>query len=228
MSAYMLFVDGETSGHKLTEKLGISQIELGENHLTWVFCAGAGPGGQAGMLGFWLDDRCAGHRAFEPEKQTWVAVPVSEGTPQYYVGTHNDQPLEPGDIIRLKPAERSVMVELEDGQKWGVPVAKWLPHRWKLDAEGQVSRQPAAPFADFCSKAADIVQQIMGFDAEKNLEIAFEMAYVCQALAINYRLAPPIISALDLLGDKSSPAVMMATIEFPEIQDVELEKKNTE
>lgn len=243
MAAYLLFVEttGPESGHNLCDRLGISQIERGECHLTWV-PSETGPGGKPGMLGFWLDHQRAGQPQFTPDRQQWTAVPVGEGQLVWYVGTRCDEPLTPRDILRLKPHPRSLAVRLEDGQEWAVPVARWLPHVWGQDALGKMTRTPAHAYSEFCAEAEKVFQQLLGFASERStpggvetgeqgsgdLQIECQWSFVCQALSLNYRLAPEIISALGLVGDASGPQVVCATVELSLINDVVNEKKNSE
>lgn len=232
MAAYMIFAEGETQTSGLTERLGIAEIEIGEPRLTWLRCE-VGPGGKPGLLGFWMDPDHVGAQAFDPSAQRWVLVPSE----RFWVGTHLSSPLKPKDIQRIN-THNSIEVRLEDGNKWKVPKAGYLPSYHGEDATGAFRRQPRDEFSEFCHQAEAIFQHFVDqmlarrLDPEaeqKNLPIKVQgqWEYVCHALSLNYRLARPIISALQLIGDESGALLLLATVEMDLAADVENEKKNS-
>jgi hypothetical protein len=223
MAAYMIFVEGMEMSSRtadITESLGIGEIELGESHLTWLQTAD-GPTGKPGLLGFWMDPENAGLRGYEPDNQKWVTSP--DGT--FWIGAINDRPLGPGDVERIKTHDGSLSVTLEDGNDWEIPIARCLPHRWGQNGVGIPLRIPTEKYRVFCQQADGIFQQLAGYSGSEDLEVSGPWSYVCDALSLNYRLSPAIISALGLVGDESGGAIIRATIEWEKITKDALQKK---
>lgn len=233
MSAYLIFVDGlEHDANRLVAELGLEQIERGESGLVWLRVEDGGPGGRPGMLGFWMDMRHSGNEWYRPETQRWTRAPGGK----FWVGVNLDRPLTPADIERKNlPRCRTKGIQLEDGHLWQVPIAKSLPHVWGLDEQGRVDRRAADPFADFCGQAEKLFQlfALTNQPTQLALELGDDFLsrnwdYDCQALGLIYKLAPPVISALGLLGDMSAAMVMAATMELEAIEAVESQKKTSD
>ncbi len=233
MSAYLIFVDGwreDTSA--LVEELGLAEIQRGESHLTWARVAEPGPGGQPGMLGYWFDSICAGIERYRPDAQRWSAAPGKK----FWVGINRDRPLMPEDIRRRQPPHCTTStVELEDGNTWQVPIARSLPHLWGQGDDGQFERRPKEPFVAFCHEAERIFQLFAIKDDPTRLAIELgedfhskHWTYVCQALGLLYKLAPPVISTLGLFSDVSAARALTRTLELEAIGQVESQKKTSE
>lgn len=221
MAAFMIFVDAAMAAdaNTLVAEKGLQAIEAGASRLTWAMSMN-GPGGVQGMIGFWIDPEMLKSNSYQPDKQKWVSI--GEGT---WLGTYLDDPVKPSDLLKTKPYEKSLPCLLEDGNTWMIPVARWLPHVWGQDTAGVFSRLPADHFTDFCKQAEEVFQYFVGSDG-KDLEIQCQWGFVCQALSLNYRLCPSIISALKLIGDISGGRILAATVEMTLTRDVEDQKKS--
>lgn len=222
MAAFMIFVDAAMAAdaNTLVAAKGLQAIEAGASRLTWAYSM-TGPGGVPGMIGFWIDVDMLKSNSYQAEKQKWVSI--GEGT---WLGTYLDDPVKPSDLLKAKPYEKSLPCLLEDGNTWMIPVARWLPHVWGQDASATPTRVPADPFVEFCKQAEEIFQIFMGAETGKDLQFADQWSFVCQALSLNYRLCPAIVSALKLIGDKSGGRVLAATVEMQLTIDVEDQKKS--
>jgi len=224
----MIFAPGshpQTGG--ITESLGIAGIDAGESKMAWTACA-SGPGGTAddpgaGMLGCWIDPNNPPAMGYLPDRQRWILSPDGK----FWIGLDLASPLVPANLLRARPHGEVIAVLLEDGNHWDIPIARHLPHKWGQDATGEGIRTPKREFAEFCEQAMEIFRQVLDSDPTK-LRFNTQWEFVCRALELNYRLAAPIISALELIGDKSGGRVCGATIELKLVADVEEEKKNME
>jgi len=224
MSAYLLFVEGASpnTANDLPNQLGIGQIVgRGEPGLLWVHCQ-AGPGGKPGMLGGWCVH--AETPTFNPAKQEWRRAPSEN----FWVGQWRDRPLTPEDIVRQNVGAVCYSVPLEDGQKWLIPAARWLPHLWTMNKELKRIRVPVAEYVEFCEQADVVFQAFVKNAAGGQFEIECEWEFVCRAIEINYRLAPEIIATLKLIGDRTGSSILTAVIEWEGITKVVQEKKNAE
>ncbi len=227
MSSYLIFVD-EAPIHEangLLARHGLADIERGANRMTWLDCQ-EGPGGKRGVLGSWMDPEKVQIASFQPDKQKWVPLLIETGA--IWLGTSIDDGLRPDDILRSAPFPHSIPCLLEDGNLWMIPVARSLPHILGQDAKGVPTRTPADPFVEFCAGAEEAFQFFATADKGGAMTGEVGWPFVCQALALNHRLAPPIISALRLVSDKACGRIVLATIEMQLIRDVEAEKKNME
>lgn len=224
MAAYLIFVEGvkrsDTEG--LIKELGLEKIERGGSALMWSQVM-EGPGGQAGLIGGWMQNSL--QPAYKPNVQKWCKAPGGK----FWVGTWDEWPVQPDDLLRNDTAGRAYPIKLEDGNDWMIPVARWLPHRWGMDDSGKCCRVPAPGYAEFCLEAEKLYQRFVeAAQIDGPMLIETEWDYVCDALAMNYRIAPAIVSVLGLVGDDSGPMILAATIEWSGIKDVDREKKNTE
>ena len=223
MAAYLIFVEGvkrsDTEG--LTKELGIENIERGGSGLMWSQVQD-GPSGAAGLLGGWMQDSL--QPMYKPNVQQWRKAPGGK----FWVGTWNEWPLKPGDVARNDMPGRSYPIKLEDGNEWLIPVARWLPHLWGMDDEGKSRRVPAPAYVEFCKQAEDVFQEFCRTARGEAPTLTADWEFVCEAMAINYRLAPPIISVLGLVGDSCGATILSATVEWAWIEAVESEKKNAE
>jgi len=229
MAEYMIHVPGRKAGqtHGLLAELGLDGLADKQN-MTWL--DSPGPAGD-GLLGSWCNigqGNSASVMAFQPELQRWEAGPGGRDLPagRFWLGQEIRRPVQPHDILRVE-THRGRWVALADGNQWLIPVARHLPHSWGLDEAGDVCRKPKQPFAAFCGSAGaiflELTQRVAG---AMPLTLSCEWSYVCQALAINYKLTPEVISFLGLLDDDAAAAVAAATIELDLIEQVADEKKN--
>jgi hypothetical protein len=220
----MLWVDGvRQHPQQLVDELGLAEIQREESAMIWA-PSPAGPNQTAGMLGYWLDRDFAGIPEFHPEKQTWREAPGKK----FWIGTHHERPLHPGDIQRHRcPAARTYPVQLEDGNAWRIPSAESLPHLWGMDDAGEHLRVPKDAYKEFCREAERVFLMFVQNNANPDTwQIKADLDYVHTALMLVYKLAPPIIAALGLIGDRSGGEILAATVDMQPILAVSAEKKS--
>jgi hypothetical protein len=212
VAAYMLFIEGASSSEAngLVARFGLESIERDESRLTWIDAID-GPGGKPGMIGSWVDPENLAVATFQPSGQKWTQLESAAGSA--WVGTSLTSPLKPVDIQRRSMFEQSVSCLLADGNRWRVPIAAHLPHTWGEDAKGEFTRKPSKLYADFCREAADVMKYFAAAAAGSgDLKVEAQWSFACEALKLNYRLAPPIITALGLIDDRAGGRVLLGTI----------------
>jgi hypothetical protein len=184
---------------------------------------------QQGVLFSWISPHGASSPLeFSLAKQLWHKAPPDPtrklAAGRYWFGTDCAHSPMPNDMLRAQMPSR--MITLGDGNQWGIPIAKQLPHSWGVDpATGQFARTPADPYGDFCKAAEGVYGS---FRSASGLQVTIGDAwdYVCQALAVNYRITPEIVSFLGLINDSNFLQVIEATIDLDLIREAEDEKKN--
>jgi len=185
---------------------------------------GEGPSGRPGMLGAWmrLDGDGSSCGTFSAAQQTWIPWPARAGLstpPNLWLGIELARPIRPQDVARREqhPGEDVV---LADGQVWRIPIARGLPHLWTPNG-----RVPKPPYAAFCAEVNRFYQMAMGC-SEEVTGFTVEFAFICQTLALNYRLTPDLIGLLGLVDDSTATAIVETTMELGYIRQVAKEKKN--
>lgn len=192
----------------------------------------AGPGGQPGVViaaGEVPVEECG----FFPERQTW-----RRKSPGVWAGWAKDRLPGPASL-RRRETLGGHEVELLDGNRWLVPVArKWIeedgelrwtaavPRRATLDDEGRWVEGPVVGrFAPLwalaerweASKLAAFVARKTGEEMPTRLVFDFAglMESAVEVLAVNYRIGPVEADVLGILGVESAIAILDALIDMP-------------
>lgn len=226
MSRFMLFCPGarDGDGPKLVERFELEPLER-DGALSWL--ASKGPGDVEGLLGGWLAiDPQLASVVYQPARQTWQKCPGRE----LWIGTENARPVKPQDL------ERSVCrggreVLLADGNRWLIPVARWLPHDLGIDEFRQPTRVPKREYADFCRQAELVLESLLANSDPETGRIKCEVDwdFVCATLAMNYLVTPDVVNALRLFDDRSGIEAMATVCDFQAIAEVVIERqKKTE
>jgi len=188
--------------------------------------AGPGPSGQPGRL------HAHGRTpAYYPDRQTWRQIPGSD----CWVGWTTGEAISPDEMLR-DDAMQGHAVELADGRKWLVPVARawseedaelrWaerLPMTAELDDAGrwQVGRVVGryAALWDVASRFFESIYAGGKIDDENPGVFSFEfddlIGAAVQVLAVNYRVGPVELSVLGAMSDAAAIAVMQAAVDWP-------------
>jgi len=243
--SYLLYLPGvKTGSDDAYARLGLYDLVKDGGPLA---AHGAGPDGGHGLLAGWGTIEEPPDLTWREMGQTWksvggrqTAVGGEEESPSayrlpstaYWLGKSDTKPVEPRTIARATQ-KRGIWVELADGQRWLVPVARQLPHLWGIDDAGEPCRTPANGYAEFCATSRRVYEAFMappkGDSSGDGNSIVFTDAdawrYLCTALALNYHLNPAVVSFLGLIDDASFVRVMAATIEFDLLREVEEQKK---
>jgi hypothetical protein len=130
------------------------------------------------------------------------------------------------------------LIQLEDGNKWMIPVARalragvGLPHLLVLGSKGELVSLPHPKYESICRKA-DAVWESFYTEIESgkqeigagSLSMA-EIYDLCgEALNLNYRIGKWEASALRLFSDASMGKILAAIVDLPTIEE-ELKKKS--
>ncbi len=213
----------------------------------WTEVLGRGPDGGRGMVCCWR----TGDPALDPspfgvalDRQTWKPVPSNAAkglaAGRYWIGVESGRPVAPLALQR-KGRYPGTPVKLLDGQEWIIPRAQAMPHRHGLNANGEHERRAVAAFEWFVAEAQRYSQIIFAelhalqvlrpsqSDLAGGVQITLTAAwdYCCRVLALNYRLTPEMIDALELIDDAAMRSIICATIELPAIGEVRDQKKSS-
>lgn len=196
-----------------------------------------GPDGGGGMYATWLPHSDV---ALDPPlrlvpEQKWV-----ESSDKLWVGYEPERRPNHDDLIRQKTYSGNWLV-LNDGQQWMIPSIQQLPHMHGLDKDGQFIRKVVSRYQEFCQKAweycEDLAETIGALEAVRqfsNKDQADEVVrisapdgweFACEALAMNYRLNPIIVSALELTLEIHTVSIISCVVELTQIADVLQTKK---
>lgn len=160
--------------------------------------------------------------AHDPSTQQWRQVP---GT-SYWVGMRMDVVMKPEQIARRKQI-RGHWVELADGQKWLIPIARkfvtelgrWMigvPTLMDVDAEGNWTNDKIVPRCQSLWDAACRWWDYAIAGTAPEVVSVAEAGDICElALAANYRLSRVEIAMLGLLDDDARTGVLEALVDLP-------------
>lgn len=250
MAHYLIYIPGANGANtRHLESRGLGEL-CRDQVPDWVECP-TGPDGGRGMLCTWRtnEPELDAELEFLSHKQVWKPGPADEkneiGKGSYWIGHEVDRPPRPRDLIRTEP-HPGRPVGLRDGYQWLIPEAIQLPHIVGLDPEtGEVALRHAPEFDEFCKaseryamllfKECNMLQRMQRANPNKpvaELAVDFPLPeafrYANMALALNYRVCPPIVDYLGLLSNAEIVRVLSATICFNDILEVLDGQKKTE
>ena len=168
------------------------------------------------------------------DRQTWRKVPGSDA----YVGYYTDDPPKPADVARsqMLPGHR---VELGDGQKWTVPIARGiaehgdnmmigctLPTAMAIDDDGNWQEGAVVPkyaalwklaeqWWDTVVTASAAVEGADVSDAGLIVELADQNDAALLVLSANYRLGKAEVVLLGLFTSDTYGELLGALIDMP-------------
>lgn len=174
-------------------------------------------------------------RGLHPERQQWREASKQVDLPRgrYWLGWQPEQRPTPADLRRS--AQRTVSGEtltLLDGHLWEVAVSSFVPMRRGIDiATGLEVRLPQTPFVPFVERCREWEALFVetGQTAESlagsvlRLNGAYQFA--AEALAMNYRVVPDLVDALELIGDEEIFQIVLAAVGITTMAAIELQKK---
>ena len=192
-----------------------------------------GPGGGDCTLICIGDDAKALY--FKPEQQAWQ----QSLNGKYQVGLYEkDKPTE--EILRREKQLAGHEIEMGDGSKWLVPVARIitggssLPQSLILGKNGEVLTEALPQYAQFSAKAEKLWEDFRNEISKKKEKIKMtipeRMAFAIEALAWNYHIGTEEVNLLKLITTQNLHEVLEAIIDIPTLVEVakqmEDEKKN--
>lgn len=163
---------------------------------------------------------------------------------RFWIGIDSAKPVRPEDLERPKTERiNGHWRRLDDGNRWMIPAVPCLPHTMGLHPDtGAFAARVGDEHAAFAARAMSYaVEMFRALDAlgplldvrpdmaqHEGLVVTIEDAWshACEALAINYRVTPEIVDALELLDKQAMLNVIMATFDYHAVVEcVQLKKK---
>lgn len=211
-----------------------------------------GPDGAGAGAVFADSAKVPGHKiGHYPDKQKWQKL-FGTGDVIAYVGMYVDDRPSPADLQR-EPMLNGHVVAMADGQQWIAPVARgqsdtegelgWynaLPTNTTLDDDGNWAQGAVVPRYEALWDAACKWWEVFtgavsalstakgGEPAPDGNAVSFTFADKNDAaltcLSANYRLAKPEVVLLGLFNDQATQAVLMASVDWPTLQDIAQKK----
>lgn len=202
---------------------------------------GAGAGGVC--IGYAPDDPAGAppRVGYYPEDQEWSAAAGGA----YWIGFEKAARPRPQDLARQSQL-MGHEVELADGARWLVPVARRytggspLPQTIRLAADGSAVMEIAPAFRAFSAEVEKLFPAFIhgNFPALAGPEPAGgrpvytwadRLRWCATALGLNYRIGPWELSALGLLTTEAAKAIERAIIDWPSVEaEIDaLSKKNS-
>ena len=191
----------------------------------------SGPDERTGMMFLWRQPGV--EISHSPSNKRWLPWREDAGSPpSWYLGL--EQEFDPGQLARPKQiaGPHVVMGEfLGAAYSWQIPSADQLPmkHRLIAGAWRRVVVGELKEYADACDRMRAVACEACGLLAEldamdsgaaqHDVQFRFDEAdvFVCQALAINYRVTPEIVDMLDLINDETMVRAIFAAIDLPNV-----------
>lgn len=241
MSGFLYFISGESGVRDgLLAELGLDELcEHGQTQR-----GAAGPDGEGGVI---IAPKCVGGKAprcgYWPDEQTWGQA--THG--RYWIGYETDAPPRPIDLTR-KEIIGGHEIELGDGNKWQVPVARrfdggtMLPQSLILGPDGELVTEALPRYAKFGRLAEKLFEQFQRDAQIQSGEAVVEddlpepithdqlWATAVEALNLNYRVTGEEISILRLLRTSNVMLTCEAVLDVPTLQAILAaeQKKNAE
>ena len=181
-----------------------------------------GPGDLAGTLVGWASMDAGTIVKYQPPVQTWREVRDEKGAPRgYWLGHFTGRAPGPDFFAREEPIP-SGLVELGDGHHWLVPIARHVPQSW-----GRGGRRVVLPaFEAFCEATERFYHWARTVDPVAGAAAPAETwDFLCQALALNYRLTEDVVEHLGLLTNLTWLPAVFCTMEFDLVKAIEHQKK---
>lgn len=201
------------------------KVEISQRYST------AGPGGECVLFASADIDVKLLHFSIrspkdKPDEQTW-----KKGiNGKYHIGFYNGSP--PTErILQRKKQLAGHEVELADGNKWLVPVARIitgksaLPQSLILGKNGEVFTEALPKYTQFSSKVEklweDFSSEIEGEKKQPKLTFKEQLQLAVEALAFNYRVGMDEVNILKLFTTQNFGEVLAAIIDIPTLMKAE-------
>lgn len=173
-------------GAKMTALDGTDQVIAGQH--------------AAGLLVWWGQTKPKTKAL--PALEWLPAMPLDDlPAARYFVGVDPQRPPQPHELLRDKP-HPGQPVGLGDGNLWVVPHPGQLPFDIVRDAStGEIRQTPRPAFYRFWCKALAWQQMFDAHQAGDPLpDLIEQVEFVEEALRLNFRLTPELVSWLKLLS----------------------------
>ena len=169
-----------------------------------------GPEHQSGWLFSWLSPTFT-QLLYNAEKQDWIPAASVNGSQEgrYWVGLWKGKPPTEEDL-RKPDASKAQLVRLGNGENWRISTPQTL-EKFPIFADGGVQWVVDEQF-NWLGTELDAIRATSvttWTDEENKIRSTFtfddtrHFLFLCQLLAINYRITPEIVVALRLFNDAS-------------------------
>jgi hypothetical protein len=219
MSGFLYFLKGvNIVNSSVIDKFGLSYAISPLDEFTQR--QAAGPDGDGMLL-------CLGNNAerlfFKPDEQVWAKCG------NYYVGHYkNELPVE--SALRRKRQLAGHYVELADGERWLIPIARIisggsaLPQSLILGDNGEILTGEMPQYAGFSAKAQKLWQDFRienkWDEGTPQLTAKDRMELAIDALAWNYRIGRIEVNMLHLLTTQNLAELMAVIIDVPTLMEM--------
>lgn len=152
---------------------------------------------------------------YQPDKQIWLpAVPrpaedLAGG--RYFIGFWNDAPVVPRDLARPYP-QQGARVALGDGHEWLLPSAKELDADMVVADDGSWRFEVQRRFHAFNLEYLKWMHFFGTAGPDDEFLFADGAEFILQALRINYRITPEVVSAQRLFTKEIVLRAMLAVM----------------
>jgi len=197
---------------------GLFETQIAQRYST------AGPGGKECVL-FAAADIDVKLLYFKPNEQSWK----ESINGKYWLGFYKDSP-PTEKTLRRKKQLAGHEVELADGNKWLVPVARIitggskLPQTLIFGKDGEVVAEAIPKYAQFSAKVEKLWEDFRSeFDGEKKqpkLTSKEQIEVAVEALGFNYRVGMEEVNLLKLFTTENFSEVLTAIIDIPTLMEV--------
>ena len=170
----------------------------------------SGPDGLSGWLISWLDASFT-QLIYNADKQDWIpAAEIKEAKAgRYWVGLWKDNP-PTEEQLRKRDSRKAQLVRLGNSEQWRITTPQTL-EKFPVFANGGVEWVVDEQFnwlgTELESIRATSVTTWQEEDGKVRSTFTFDdtrhFLFLCQLLAINYRITPEIVVALRLFNDAS-------------------------
>lgn len=206
---FLLYIpDVQTSDPAHLERVGLGDLVQGATFLN----EGEGPDGRGGMVIAWgSGGRPPQRHYFSAAEQTWVNAVAWDGLDpyRYWVGVWNDAPPTPGDL-RRPYQERGVPFAMGDGNEWNLPKFRELPRDIILADDGTPRFEVQRRYHTLWHESLTWYSRFAAAGDDFTFKWSEGFAFVCRAMAINYRIVPELVSHLRLLSTDTLFLAMLA------------------
>ena len=204
---FLVYLPGEHA--QPTQRLA----EVGLGHL--VDSAGCtspivGPDGQPGTMFRWCDTVPL---AYRPKVQTWIpANQMGHLEPdRYYVGIWKEHPPTPKELLRTAPV-RGKAITFGDGQEWTVPKAMEIPFTMKRGRDGQWRFHHLKRYESFLLSVDIWRDRVEAADEGDTFSFIDIADFIEEALNVNYRLTPEVVSHLEMFQSGDGENLLRALL----------------
>ena len=178
---------------------------------------GKGPEGQAGVLFMVTENTKLLH--YKPDEQTWD----KSRNGKYWIGFYNKD--KPTELILRRPRQLAGHdVELQDGSKWLIPIARiitgvsTLPQSLFIDSQDEITTRPLQQYTAFTDRVDELWDDFRAeidpkSGKEPNLSTADRMHLAAEALSWNYHVSLNEINMLGLITTQNLIEIMSAIID---------------